>query len=518
MATVNQALEQLDTSHGKITDQEATLEADIHRTIGQLQETLNVRKTELIGQLHRITQDKLKILAAQKDQLETTQAQLGSCLSFMKRSMESQSHGNVLNMKTSVAKQVKELTTPLQFNLLNSCVEADLQYFGSPDILTDCQIFGQLSGPIFPDPSKCHATGSGLEVASVEEKSTAILHAVNFKGEPCSQPISSSECELISEITGTTILGKVERIEQSKYEISYQPTIKGRHNLLFKVDGQHIRGSPFSVAVKSSIRNLGTPIHCINEVNGPYGVALDHKCQLVVSGFHDHCIHVFSPDGKKLLSFGSRGSGQGQFLHPMGVAVDKDGNILVVDSENNRVQKFTSEGQFLTSKEDLQLNGPSDVAFNTSNNKVYVTDTNNHRIQILNSDLTFSGSFVRGKGKFEYPQRVACDSTGKVYVTSFNSHSVQVFTAKGKLLKAFSNSVWGELRALFGLAVQGGMVYVASNESHRVAVFTLDGQLVKAFGGHGRGPGEFQCPRGLAVDDTGVVYVCDMNNNSIKMY
>ena len=62
--------------------------------------------------------------------------------------------------------------------------------------------------------------------------------------------------------------------------------------------------------------------------------------------------------------------------------MDKDGNILVVDSENHRVQKFTAEGQFLRAvgtkgtRNIAQFRiSPDDIAFNTSNNKVYIADT-----------------------------------------------------------------------------------------------------------------------------------------------
>ena len=80
-----------------------------------------------------------------------------------------------------------------------------------------------------------------------------------------------SECELVSEITGTRTLGSIERRGQSQYQISYQPTIKGRHQLHIKVEGQHIRGSPFSVAAKSPVEKLGTPLLTISEVDGSLG-------------------------------------------------------------------------------------------------------------------------------------------------------------------------------------------------------------------------------------------------------
>ena len=181
----------------------------------------------------------------------------------------------------------------------------------------------------------------------VGKKSTAILHAVRYEGKQFKELIKSSECELVSEITGTRASCSVERRGQSQYEISYKPTIKGRHQLHIKVDGQHVRGSPSSVAVKSPVEKLGTPILTLSEVRKPEGVAINQRGEVVVTESGVHCVSVFSPSGEKLRSFGTHGSGQGQFNGPCGIAVDGEGNILVADFINHRIQKFTAEGQFL---------------------------------------------------------------------------------------------------------------------------------------------------------------------------
>ena len=70
--TTKKALAQLDTRSGEISDQRAAIAVDIHGTFRRLQEVLSVRETELIDQLDRMTQGKLKGLAAQRDQIETT--------------------------------------------------------------------------------------------------------------------------------------------------------------------------------------------------------------------------------------------------------------------------------------------------------------------------------------------------------------------------------------------------------------------------------------------------------------
>ena len=529
VTTIKKALALIKQCHGEISDQRVAIEDNIHVTFRRLREVLTLRETELIGHLHKTTQGKLKGLAAKRDQIETTLAQLDSCLHFMRESIKAGNESNVLMMKTNTVHQVKELTTPFQPDTLKPNTEADLVFSALADLTAMCQSYGQVFAPRSPDPSKCHTTGKGLEVAVVGEKSTAILHAVSYEGKPCEEPIKSLECELASEITGTRASCSVERRGQSQYEISYQPTIKGRHHLHIKVEGQHVRGSPSSVAVKSPVEKLGTPILTLGGVRGPWGVTINQRGEVVVTEGSGHCVSVFSPNGEKLRSFGTHGPGVGQFKYPYGVAVDGEGNILVVNNNNHCIQKFTKEGQFLSAvgtkgSGPLQFWYPTGIAFNTSNNKVYVAGNCNHHVQVLNSDLTFSSTFGKqgsGKGQFNYPHGIACDSTGNVYVADTLNYRIQVFTAEGKFLRMFGRRGQGrgELDVPYCVAVDtSGMVYVSEDDNDRVSVVTSENQFVTSFGSRGKELGEFKNLRGLAVDNNGVVYVCDCLNNRVQVF
>ena len=422
-------------------------------------------------------------------------------------------------MKTNTSKQVKELTTTFPPDMLKLNSDADMIFSVLADISAVCQKYGQVSASNSSDPSQCYATGKGLEVAAVGETSTAVLQAVDYMGRPCEEPVVSSEIELVSELTGTRTRGSIERTGQSQYKISYQPTIKGKHQLHIKVEGRHIKGSPFTLTATLQVKRLGSTILSLSGMTSPFGVAVNRIGEVVVADYAAHCIHVFSPSGKKLRSFGTLGSGQGQLRFPCGVAVDSDRNILVVDNGSNRIQKFTAEGQFLTAvgtrgNRPLQFSGPRGVSFNTSNNKVYVTD-DNHRVQVLNSDLTYSSTFGNhgsSKGQFVSPRLIACDRAGKVYVADLGNHRIQVFTAEGKFLNMFGrhgNGV-GEVDAPIDIAIDtSNMVYVCENSNHRVSVFTSEGVFVTSFGSRGRDPGQFMFPCGIAVNSDSVVYVCD---------
>lgn len=94
--TTETALEQLDTRCKEIFIQQENIVADIRNAIKRLHQTLEAREAELISHLDGIIQGKLKGLAIQRDQLETTLAQLASCLDSVRDSLESSNHGEVL--------------------------------------------------------------------------------------------------------------------------------------------------------------------------------------------------------------------------------------------------------------------------------------------------------------------------------------------------------------------------------------------------------------------------------------
>ena len=431
-------------------------------------------------------------------------------------------------MRKTIVHQAKELTTEFLPSFLKPCTEPGIIFSAPGDATTVLQQYGDVSSMSMVDPAKCHAMGRGLETATVVEKSTATVQAVSWNGCPCLEPIESLECELESMLTGARVRGEVTERGRGQCKISYQPVTKGRNLLHIRVCGLNIRGSPFDVKVVSPVEDLGVPIQTFGGFESPRSVAFNHAGEIVISV--GHSISVLSPSGTKLRSFGTRGSGPGQFQYPCGVSVDDEGNILVADRDNHRFQKFTNDGQFLVSvgtkgTGQLQFNKLVDVAFNTQNKKVYVADTGNHCIQVLNPDFTFS-NIIGGKcgsksGEFAFPCGVTCDSTGNFYVADTINDRIQVFTESGKFLRKFGRRGKGEGELYYpvGVAVDfRSMVFVSESKNHRISVFTTEGRFVKSFGQCGTKVGEFNCPRWLAVDDCGVLCVCDRDNCRFQVY
>ena len=258
----------------------------------------------------------------------------------------------------------------------------------------------------------------------------------------------------------------------------------------------------------------------IGEVHYLTGIAVNNKGEIVVA--EQNCISIFTCSGKKIGFIIS------ELDKPHGIAFDRAGNILVTDLGSHSIKKFTPEGKFLTAvgkkgSKELEFNCPTGIRINHCNKRVYVCDRHNHRLQVLNEDLTFSSTFgSRGGGdkEFNYPRDVAFDSTGSVYITDSWNNRIQVFTPAGSFLKEFGKKGSGEGKHYpFSVSIDSNdMVYVTEMLDHCVSIFTSQGEFIQSFGTKGAGPGEFNKPDGIAVDKNGLLYVSDTNNKRVQVF
>ena len=130
----------------------------------------------------------------------------------------------------------------------------------------------------------------------------------------------------------------------------------------------------------------------------------------------------------------------------------------------------------------LQFNTPWVIAYNDTNNKVYVCDTYNHRITILNTDLTFHGSFgCEGSdpGQFDRPYSITFDLKGNVLVADAYNNRIQEFDASGHFLSAITQTTPKQrLQKPIGVSVgPDSCVYVVEHDLHRVSIFDAGGQV-----------------------------------------
>jgi DNA-binding beta-propeller fold protein YncE len=250
-------------------------------------------------------------------------------------------------------------------------------------------------------------------------------------------------------------------------------------------------------------------------------MATDSAGNLFVVDSKNNRIQKLSPSGAVLTTWGSAGSGEGELKDPCGLALGPDGNVYVADTWNHRIQKFDANGRFLQqwAAENPGFWGPRGIAV-ASDGKVFVTDTGNKRVVSFSGDGTFLhawGTEGSKQGQFIEPVGIAIDGDGQVVVVDTGNRRLQFFTPDGTFVKESPLFGMEEFYTEPYLSIVDGSFYITDSYNHRFARYR-DGQLIGTWGKSGSGPGEFNRPIGIAADGTGNVYVADTMNHRIQKY
>ena len=149
----------------------------------------------------------------------------------------------------------------------------------------------------------------------------------------------------------------------------------------------------------------------------------------------------------------------------------------------------------------LQFKTPFAVAYNHTNRRVYVCDTLNHCITILDMvTLTFCFCSMGSEAdQFDRPEGISIGRNGNVLVAEYCSNRVQVFDANGRHLSSITHTGAGErLKGPVSVAVgPDDWVNVVEYDCPRVSVFNENGEYIKSFGKGGNKDGEFNDPRAI---------------------
>ena len=275
-----------------------------------------------------MTQQQMKSLAAQRDQLELVATRLKSCRDFVQESLSTGTRGEILGSKKSVVKQIKDMIDNFKSEPLRLQQKANMQFTHcQKELNRACQQFGKVFS-CSALPEKCHTEGKGLHIAAIGETATATVELVDQEGRDCTDSVDIT-CELVPRDSLSQVRGEVKKVGASKYEISYQSQLSGQHQLHIQVEGTNIARSPFTISAYST-----TPTNTIAGVSDPGGVAVNGKGQIVVTSSNEGSVSIFNANGGKVKSFGSSGSGPGQMSNPIGVAFTVTGDILVADRSN----------------------------------------------------------------------------------------------------------------------------------------------------------------------------------------
>ncbi len=234
------------------------------------------------------------------------------------------------------------------------------------------------------------------------------------------------------------------------------------------------------------------------ELSPPSGLCFTHDGNILLADDFNHRIQIYDPQFNLITSFGEKGKEQGQLQYPKGIAVDNEGNIFVADSWNHRIQKFDSQGKPLLSFGSCgdgkgELNEPYDILINSMGTLI-VVERYNHRIQFFDSHGNSLG-WVGQRGT------VLEEELAENYETPLNLLAPPLFE--------FPTSI-----ATDSL----GNYFVTDSGNHRIRKFDKNWQEILTFGGQGDEPGQFQYPLCVSISANDLLYIADLNNNRIQIY
>jgi DNA-binding beta-propeller fold protein YncE len=264
------------------------------------------------------------------------------------------------------------------------------------------------------------------------------------------------------------------------------------------------------------------------QFQAPIGICVQSSGEVLVSDTENNRVQRFTADGSYQAKWGNKGTANGELNFPRGVAVDSSGSIYVVDSENGRIQKFNANGGYLAKWGDQgtgsgQFQYPVGIAIDNSG-RVYIADSLNNRVQVFRTDGSFVaswGSQGSGDGQFYHPKGVAVDKDGYIYVSDAYNNRVQKFNSSGafQLKWGVGGGGDGQFNEPWGIATDRyGYVFVADTNNHRIQKFTPAGAFVIRWGQQGVEMRTFNQPKGIVCDGSDNVYVLDTGNTRVQKY
>ena len=366
------------------------------------------------------------------------------------------------------------------------------------------------------------ADGKGISEAIVGLEAQLIVTTRNAEGQQYHDDYDSVTLEISNRQSNNCAAEvQVQDNKDGSYKIKYFAKETGTCSASVKVNGEHIRGSPFEVQVKPRqfrpVLSFGEQI-----LKKPWGVAVNEQNEIAVSDVGNHKIHFFRGEGTYIKSFGGEGTKPGAFNRPAGIAFHVN-NIILAEQSNHRVQEVSKQGQYLghfgeEGSLDRQLYGPCGLSIDSDGN-ILVADSLNKSIKIFSSGGHIL-SKIGKEGSFTEPFH-CIQHDNYLIVSDSDDHCVKLFDRKGNFLYKFGKkgNADGEFNIPRCLSMdKAGHLMVCDKGNYRIQVFDLSGKFVTKFGRKGSGMGEFDTPVSATVLSDGKIVVTDFQNHRIQLF
>jgi len=273
---------------------------------------------------------------------------------------------------------------------------------------------------------------------------------------------------------------------------------------------------------------------------GISGLAIDQNDRIYVFNRGAKPVMVFNTDGKLVASGGDQDL-NGKKLDPNwqhSGTVDWDGNIYMIERDAHRIVKLNPKmdkvllqiGTTMEKGNDAtHLDLPSGIAVLKNGNIIVTDGYGNNRVVMYDKTGKFikqvakgaggPGDKGKGTGEWDLPHKLAVDAQENLYIIDREGHRVQVFDKNLNYLREINVPGWNPWDIAISRKGDDGFAFIADHALERVHKLSLkDGKLVATWGKQGLGPGEFDWVHGIVVDSKGAVYAADTYGQRIQKF
>ena len=501
----------IENTRNKIRQQGDEVNKKIDQHYDEVIQKLMEQKEQLKQQVHDTVSQKVRAVITQLEEVEYAQKEVLG-IKELKDAIEKSSDQEVLSVKKQVIDRMQQAADKYRRVNLPPVQQATMEFVPTNVTLTWFGLFCSI------DPHNCEVVDMPkYSIKGMKMEFTIV--AKHDNGDCCSRGGSQVSIQL----EGFNDTTQVRDNDDGSYTASFVPQQVGEVKLSVFVNGEQIKGSPYSVMVRdyTSVNKPSKIVNNDGNMGQPWGIAFGKNGMWVVADNTNHCVYIFDGEDMLVRKFGSHGSGNSQFLCPQGVTFDGDNYLYVADSENHRIQKFTIDGEYMLlfgneGFENGTLKHPNGLT--EHNGKVYVSDRNNKRISVFRTDGVFLHTI--GSGQLGTPSDVVVNDNNQLLIVDYQYHCICTFTLDGDYVGKFGTYGTGsiELNTPLGITVDlYGFILVADTNNHRVSIFDKDENHISCFGYKGF-TSQIQRPYGIAVSANGNIYISDCDNKMIQIF
>ena len=265
--------------------------------------------------------------------------------------------------------------------------------------------------------------------------------------------------------------------------LNFTPKVPGAYNIEVKINGDKLPPCPMTVQVKERelvvVGELKLKFSPGDKPVNFYGIAVNTNGTIVLTDNHGHCVYVFNKYGNCLRKSGGEGSNTGPFQNPDGISFLNDNEVLIADYGNCRIQ----------------------------------------RLNIQTGTVVKSyGKFGKRKGELSNPVDVTVNDEGSIVVTEYGNGRIQVMSKEGESIFTFGDKGPEKLLWPTCCILYKNRFLVSDTGNHCIKAFDQSGTFLYKFGKEGNQDGQFNRPRGLLVDSSNNLLVCDFGNSRVQQF